>query len=238
MANSYHKMHSNGILRSAVVFGFVGLFSGCTGSGLAERFNFFGSRDSELEREVSQWDAPGQASTDQVNSTPAAQPPQVGAALSFPAQQQPQRPVSAQPVSAQTASPQTASPQTASPRNTAYRNVKPAVAQRRVPVLHTLGPGESLDQIVQQAPGVVLLDFYADWCGPCRKQGKTLHQLESTANQLGATIIKVDVDQHKEVAQRFQAERLPTLVVLKGGRAVKRKIGLTDRQTLSSWLAL
>ena len=233
MANSYHKMHSNSILRSAVSFGLIGLFSGCTGSGLAERFNFFSSRDSELEREVSQGDATGQALTDQVNLTQAAQSPQVGAASSFPPQQQAQRPVSAQPVSAQTASDPTVSAQ-----NKAYRNVESAVARRSVPVLHTLGPGESLDQVVQRAPGVVLLDFYADWCGPCRKQGKTLHQLEATANQLGATIIKVDVDQHKEVAQRFQAERLPTLVVLKDGRVVRRKIGLTDSQTLSSWLAL
>lgn len=229
MANSYHKMHSNGILRSAVLFGFVGLFSGCTGSGLAERFNFFGSResslasDAEFESEISNWDAPAQTPQYQANSTPAAQPPQVGAAPAFPPQQPAQRPVSAQMASAQ---------------NVAYGNVQPAAARRSVPVLHTLGPGESLDQIVQQAPGVVLLDFYADWCGPCRKQGKTLHQLESTANQLGATIIKVDVDQHKEIAQRFQAERLPTLVVLKDGRTVKRKIGLTDSKTLSSWLAL
>ena len=234
MANSHHKMHTNCILRSAVLFGFVGLFSGCTGSGLAERFNIFGSResalvsDAEIEREISNWDSPTQNSRVQANSTQTAQLPQVGAAPTFPQQQQVQRPVSAQ----------TASAQIASAQNTAYGNVQSAAAQRSVPVLHTLARGESLDQIVQQAPGVVLLDFYADWCGPCRKQGKTLHQLEATAKQLGATIIKVDVDQHKKIAQRFQAERLPTLVVLKKGQTLKRKVGLTDSRTLSSWLAL
>ncbi|MGB7345415.1 MAG: thioredoxin family protein [Pirellulaceae bacterium] len=106
----------------------------------------------------------------------------------------------------------------------------------RVTPLRTLSASEDLDQIVGTAPGTVMLDFYADWCGPCRKQGKVLHELESFAAEHQAQIIKVDVDQHKAIAKQFDIGSLPTLVVIKDGEVVHRKVGLTDESRLRSML--
>jgi len=67
----------------------------------------------------------------------------------------------------------------------------------------TLGEDQNLAELVKNASGVVLIDFYATWCGPCVKQGKVLHGLEDYASKKKASIIKVDVDQHKELAEVF-----------------------------------
>lgn len=102
--------------------------------------------------------------------------------------------------------------------------------------LRTLGASEDLETYVKGAPGVVLLDFYADWCGPCRKQGKVLDELAAEARSANAQIIKVDFDQHGSLAKKFNVKSLPTLVVLKDGQVVHKKVGLTQRSQLVAML--
>ncbi len=109
-------------------------------------------------------------------------------------------------------------------------------ALAKLVTLRTLGPDDDFQQIVREAPGPVLLDFYADWCGPCRKQGKVLQSLELFAAANQAQIIKVDVEQHQDIAKRFDVASLPTLVVLKNGETVDRKIGLTAESRLRAML--
>ena len=102
--------------------------------------------------------------------------------------------------------------------------------------LITLGRTEQFSEIVQQAPGVVLVDFYADWCKPCQKQGEILKGLGTTAGANQAQIVKVNVDQHPALAQKFQANALPTLLVLKRGKVVERRQGLTNAAEITSLL--
>ena len=102
--------------------------------------------------------------------------------------------------------------------------------------LITLGRTEQFNEIVQQAPGVVLVDFYADWCKPCQKQGEILKGLGTTASANQAQIVKVNVDQHPALAQKFQANALPTLLVLKRGKVVERRQGLTTAAEITSLL--
>ena len=102
--------------------------------------------------------------------------------------------------------------------------------------LITLGRTEQFNEIVQQAPGVVLVDFYADWCKPCQKQGEILKGLGTTASANQAQIVKVNVDQHPALAQKFQANALPTLLVLKRGKVVERRQGLTNAAEITSLL--
>jgi len=102
--------------------------------------------------------------------------------------------------------------------------------------LITLSETGQFNQIVQQAPGVVLVDFYADWCKPCQKQGQILEGLRTTASANQAQILKVNVDKHPALAQKFQANTLPTLLVLKQGRVLDRRKGLTNKAELTSLL--
>ena len=109
-------------------------------------------------------------------------------------------------------------------------------ASASAPVMRTLQSGENLIEIVESAPGTVLVDFYADWCGPCQIQGKVLHAEESFAAKQGAQIIKVDVDQHKSLASQFQVESLPTLLVIKNGKVVDRQMGLQKASAIRQML--
>ena len=118
-------------------------------------------------------------------------------------------------------------PETVEPSSTA-----PAAAP-----LTTLGPNDDLLNIVQQASGVVLLDFYADWCGPCRTQGGILHEMEQTASQNHASIIKVNVDQHRRLASAFNVTSMPTLIVIKDGLIIERQTGVANHQRVASLLS-
>lgn len=104
--------------------------------------------------------------------------------------------------------------------------------------LLTLGPDDDFDSMIRDSSGIILVDFYADWCGPCRKQGTILHALEPDAAEYGARILKVNVDEHKDIAKRYSVSSLPTLIVFKDGAIVDRKTGLTDRRAIDRLLKM
>lgn len=93
----------------------------------------------------------------------------------------------------------------------------------------------TFDEQVLRASVPVLVDFYADWCVPCQVQGRILE--EFAAESAGAKIVKVNVDQDAELAERFQVEGLPTLLIVKDGRVIDRHVGLATKATLRSALA-
>lgn len=79
--------------------------------------------------------------------------------------------------------------------------------------------------------GVVLVDFYADWCGPCKMVGPILDEL-SEEMEGKAKIIKVNVDKSMDIAQKYVITNIPALLILKDGVEVERKIGFTPKTTL------
>jgi thioredoxin 1 len=76
-------------------------------------------------------------------------------------------------------------------------------------------------------PGVVLVDFYAPWCPFCQKQAPIMDAL---ANQVQghATVAKLDIDQMREVAEHYRIVAIPTLIIIKDGQEVYRKVGWTQ----------
>ena len=81
----------------------------------------------------------------------------------------------------------------------------------------------AFDNAVSQ--GVTLVDFWAGWCGPCKMLAPTIDQL-AEAYEGKATIAKIDVDAEPNLARRFGVMSIPTVVILKDGAEVDRKVGL------------
>ena len=81
--------------------------------------------------------------------------------------------------------------------------------------------------------GVVVVDFWAVWCGPCQRQAPVF---EKVAQQLGqyARFAKVDIDAEPQLAARFRVTSIPTLMVLKDGVPVDGSVGLTSEEALAA----
>ena len=78
---------------------------------------------------------------------------------------------------------------------------------------------------------LILVDFYATWCGPCNMQAKVLAKLQSSRS-LGFDIVKVNVDESPQLAMKYGIESIPTLIVLKNNEIVKRNVGYTEESEI------
>ena len=79
----------------------------------------------------------------------------------------------------------------------------------------------------------VLVDFYADWCGPCKMQAPILKDV-SAATHGKARIIKIDVDKNQGIAMQYQVQSIPTIILFKKGKPVWRQAGVANKQQLIS----
>ena len=77
--------------------------------------------------------------------------------------------------------------------------------------------------------GITVVDFYADWCGPCKM---LIPILEKVSEQVEAKICKVNVDESRELAQQFGVRGIPFLIVMKDGKMVEQAVGFKDENTI------
>ncbi|MEF9950081.1 MAG: thioredoxin [Mucinivorans sp.] len=82
----------------------------------------------------------------------------------------------------------------------------------------------------------VVIDFWAEWCGPCRMVGPIVEEL-ATEYQGRAIIGKCDVDSNDEIAAKFAVRNIPTIIFVKGGVVVDKQVGATSKAALAEKLA-
>lgn len=87
------------------------------------------------------------------------------------------------------------------------------------------------DEIIKD--GVVLVDFFATWCGPCKMLAPVLEDLSKTYEGK-ATIVKVDVDKEQELAGQYGVMSIPTMILFKNGEAVKQVVGFQPKPQLEN----
>jgi len=86
-----------------------------------------------------------------------------------------------------------------------------------------------LEELLEEHP-VVLVDFYADWCGPCKMLAPTVAEI---AAETDATVLKVDIDAHQDLAAEYQVQGVPTLYLFSDGEVEERMVGVQDKGTLA-----
>ena len=92
---------------------------------------------------------------------------------------------------------------------------------------------ENFEKEVLKSEKPVLVDFYADWCGPCNAMAPVIEEL-ATELDGKAKVGKINVDENSDIAVEYNVMSIPTLIVFKNGKEEKRLVGLRDKEELLS----
>lgn len=88
---------------------------------------------------------------------------------------------------------------------------------------------------VLEAQGMVLVDFWAPWCGPCKMISPVLDALDAEGT-LGASIVKINIDEVEQVGATYGVQSVPTLMIFKDGEMVDSKVGVQSKAQLEAWV--
>lgn len=89
----------------------------------------------------------------------------------------------------------------------------------------------NFDSEVLNSDKLTIVDFFADWCGPCRKLGPIMEEVENDLSDR-AKFAKINTDDNIEAAKKYQVSGLPTLLVFKNGEVVERMVGLMPKSSI------
>jgi thioredoxin 1 len=94
---------------------------------------------------------------------------------------------------------------------------------------------KDFEQDVLKSDTPVVVDFWAEWCGPCRMIGPSLEEIASEM-QGKVKVVKVNIDENPMAPSRYGVRSIPTLLMFKGGQVAGTKIGAASKANLSSWI--
>lgn len=89
---------------------------------------------------------------------------------------------------------------------------------------------EEFEKNVKSSDKLVFIDFYADWCGPCRMMAPVVEEISEEVD--GVDFYKVNCDDEQELASKYEVMTIPTLLILKKGEQIKEFIGVTDKEEI------
>ena len=95
--------------------------------------------------------------------------------------------------------------------------------------------GDSFTNEIENYDGTVLIDFFAEWCEPCKMMSPVIEDIAVNAGD-DIKVCKVNVDSEKALAQRFGIMSIPTVVVIKNGEIINRSIGVTGKSAIMDML--
>ena len=93
----------------------------------------------------------------------------------------------------------------------------------------------SFDSVVLRATQPVLVDFWAEWCGPCKMIGPSLEEISEELGEQ-VTIAKLNIDDHPDAPARYGVRGIPTMILFKGGSPAATKIGAEPKGRIKAWL--
>ena len=89
---------------------------------------------------------------------------------------------------------------------------------------------ENFEKEVLNSEKTVLVDFYADWCGPCKMLAPVVEEVASEKGDI--KVVKINVDDAQDLAMKYQVMSIPTIVIIKNGQEVKRSVGVVSKTDL------
>ena len=89
---------------------------------------------------------------------------------------------------------------------------------------------EDFNEIIKNK---VLVDFYADWCGPCKMLAM---EIEKVASEIDIDIVKVNVDEEEEIARKYGVMSIPTLILFENGQELKKTIGFMSKDKIKEFI--
>ena len=94
------------------------------------------------------------------------------------------------------------------------------------------GNEKEFDSYIKE--GIVLVDFYANWCGPCKMLSPVLEEITNDRSEVN--VVKIDVDQNENISKEFGVMSIPTVLLFKDGNLIDKKVGFQTKDEIMEWI--